>query len=148
MSAASRHKDVIDTVESLIKTNISLFPPFRSSDVQVVEFSTDQYPSYGIIISPATDREVSGLNDQDDIVYPVRVTRMITNNSPSDGIENRSKFFIGIRSLFNHRRIGVTVQEVITRTRSGSFTAPKEWSRNNLDVSVMIVETTIREPRT
>ena len=146
MAASERHFDVAEKVVELIKAED--LGPFKSSDVRLEEFPFIKEPAFGIAVSLSKEQELTGLNDKEDIYYTVQITRILTNLSLSDAMKSRSQFRVSMRNLFNHKRIGVDENEIITHMSFGQIIAPKEFTRSNIDTSVCYVSCLIRETRT
>lgn len=146
MAALERHFDVANRVVALLKTQN--LKPFNPSDIRLEEFPFIKEPAFGIAVSLEKEEELTGLNDREDIYYTVQVTRILTNLSISDAMKSRSQFRTVMRRLFNHKRIGVDPNEIITHMRFGQIISPKDFARSNIDTSVCYVSCLIREIRT
>jgi hypothetical protein len=142
------HKAFMDRVMQMLKAE--RFEGLQSSDIQLMDFPFATMPSYGLIVSPIDETEATGVNDADDIRYGVQVVRVRSAVNPKDGIGSRCKWRSKVRDMFHNRRIGVQLTdacEIITKVRQGTIKIRRDWDRNKIDSSVLIITCLIREPR-
>lgn len=145
MVANARHKEVVDRVIELIKN--AGVPGINSDQVYLARFPFYTAPSIGLAVSMLNESEGRGLNELDDIAYPVQVTRILHRLHPNDGLGDTSLWRDSMRRLFNRTRIGVGC-ELVTRCEFATIEIPKQWEQWNIDSSVLRITTLIRETRT
>lgn len=145
MGAPERHYDVANRVLYMLRDQA--IESINPDDIRLEEFPFLQKPSRGISVSMMGESEGTGLNDRDDIVYRVQLTRVLENLHPYDGMEDRSKWRRVVWDLFHRRRIGVCPEEIITRVEPQRILLPQQWNNWNIDASVMQVSCKIREVR-
>lgn len=144
--ANARHKEVADRVITLLRG--MTIPGIRSDQVYLTRFPFYTQPAIGLAVSMLDESEGMGLNELDDIAYPVQVTRILHRLHPNDGLSDTSLWRDGVRRQFNRKRIGVGGCELVTRLQFATIEIPKEWNQWNVDASVLRITTWIRETRT
>lgn len=144
--ARNRHKEVLDRVVTILRTMD--IPGVHRDEIRIAKFPFDERPSRGLCVSRVNESEGTGLNELDDIAYPVQLTRINHNLHPVDGISEQSLWRDSVRRRFNRKRIGVTGCELVTRSYFESIQIPTQWRDWNVDADVLRVVCLIRETRT
>ncbi len=150
MAASERHYDVANKVIEILKAqaNLGNLPPFDQHDIKLMEIDGHVVPTKGISVAISEESEGRGMNASDDIRYSVIVTRSLPRTNTPQGIEQKSKFRVVMRTMFNRKRIGVDPSsEIITVSRAARIRNPKKWEQENIDSNSYVVTTTIRELR-
>lgn len=144
--ANARHKEVADKVIQILKT-LSI-PGVKSDQIFLTRFPFINEPSKGLAVSMLTEDEGAGLNEVDDIAYPIQLTRVLHRLHPSDGLEDTSLWRDLIRRRFNRTRIGISGCELVTKAKFATIEIPNQWNTWNIDSSVLQITTWVRETRT
>lgn len=139
------HSDVIEEVITRIKTlDLGLFG-IRSTDVleRDFPFNSGSPPCPSIIVSRVIELESAGLNNAQDIAYPVQVLRCGHSLSNRGG-GPRTDWRDAIREEFNHKRMGLDC-ELVTKVRFLEMQYDSAWKTWNLDTSGIRIVTWIRK---
>ena len=122
-------------------------PGIKPDQVYLTRFPFNTQPSIGLAVSMLQESEGMGLNELDDIAYPVQLTRILHRLHSNDGLSDTSLWRDSMRRMFNRVRIGVGC-ELVTRCEFATVEIPKQWEQWNIDSSVLRITTFIRETRT
>lgn len=144
--AIARHKEVADKIVTMLRA--MTIPGMRSDQVYLARFPFYTSPSIGLAVSMLNESEGRGLNELDDIAYPVQLTRILHKLHPNDGLSDTSLWRDGVRRAFNRKRIGISGCELVTRCEFSTIEIPKQWDQWNIDSSVLRITTWVRETRT
>jgi len=147
--AVARHKEVADRIIAILRG--MALPGLRADQVHLTRFPFVAAPSMGLAVSMLQESEGNGLNELDDIAYPVQLTRVLHRLHPSDGLSDTSFWRDDVRRRFNRKRIGVggtTGCELVTRCEFSTIEIPAQWRDWNIDASVLRITTWVRESRT
>jgi len=144
--ANPRHKEIADRVIEILKT--LTIPGIQSEQIRLERFPFVSEPSMGLVVSMLDESEGIGLNELDDIAYPVQLTRVFHRLSTTDGLEDTSLWRDDVRRHFNRKRIGISGCELITRCNFSTIEIKPQWNTWNIDASVLQIVTWVRETRT
>ncbi len=86
MPSVQRHYEVAQRVIDILKTNANL-QDIKRDQIYLTRFPFVSAPSYGIAVSPLVEEEGTGLNELDDVAYPVQLTKILHRLHPSDGLD-------------------------------------------------------------
>lgn len=144
---SATHDDVIDAVITNIRAlDLGMFG-LRAADVieRDFPFNGDSAPPCpSIVVSRVIEMEGPGLNNAQDIAYPVQVLRCghsLGNRSGSP----RSAWRDAIHDALNHTRMGLS-GELVTKVRYLEIQYDSAWKKWNLDSSGLRIITWIRKP--
>jgi hypothetical protein len=143
---SATHDDVIAEIMAQIKA-LDLGPfGVRSTDVHERDFpfnGSSAPPCPSIILSRVIEAEGPGLNNAQDIAYPVQVLRCGHSLSNRGG-SPRTGWRDLMRDTFNHKRIGVD-GELVTKVRFLEMQYDSAWKSWNLDTSGLRIITWVRK---
>jgi hypothetical protein len=142
----ARHKEVADKVIEILQT--MTIPGVSYDQIYLTRFPFYTQPSIGLAVSMLNEEEGAGLNELDDIAYPVQLTRILHRLHPNDGLQDTSLWRDAVRRRFNHKRIGVSGCELVTKANFAQIEIPAQWNTWNIDASVLQVVCWCRETRT
>lgn len=144
---SATHDDVIAEVIATIKALDLGLIGVRAADVveRDFPFNGDKAPPCpSIVVSRVMEMEGPGLNNAQDIAYPVQVLRCGHSLSNRGG-SPRSGWRDAIREALNHKRMGLS-GELVTKVRFLEIQYDSAWKSWNLDTSGLRIITWIRKP--
>lgn len=144
--ANARHVEIADRVIEILKT--LTIPGVDRDQIRLERFPFVSEPSKGLIVSMLDESEGTGLNELDDIAYPIQLTRVLHRLSSVDGLADTSLWRDDVRRNFNRKRIGISGCELVTRCNFATIEIKPQWSTWNIDASVLQIVTWVRETRT
>lgn len=141
-----RHEQILQCIyEKLLQesTDQHLY-----DEIHIEDYSENEAPSRGIVISPLGEREQIGTNERDDVDYETVIIRTV-HSLGDDDREEKSCFRENIRKLFHNKRIVCDDSCILySRVDFGRFAIPQAWFNDNNSVTAMRVFTLVRESRT
>ncbi len=145
MAEDNRHQSISECIRDLLIEGTN--DEYMSGDIIIEDFNLDQEPGFGIIISPAGERELLGTNERDDIEYMTVITR-IAHSLGNEDIRGKSIFRVNVRKLLHNKRLAcVDGCTAFSRVEFGEYAIPRKWISENKSVSSMRVFTLVRESR-